>query len=164
MLIGVNTYWFVILLLLLSVTEHLYARNFAQQQQQQQPSTQQTCGSTSSSSAAASIETSLFSQEDASYLRARQEFLSDYHHVFSSYHHESPSVTPLSDDGPEHPFNTRIEEIVRDDLERMKGEVYLDYTGSGVYRDSQLKKVFEVCVVVVVVVDDDVDDDDDDDC
>lgn len=44
---------------------------------------------------------------------------------------------------PDYGYEGRIDDIVKKDLSRTKGETYLDYTGSGVYRDSQLEKYFK---------------------
>lgn len=37
-------------------------------------------------------------------------------------------------------YNGKLNDIRRNDFSRGKGEVYLDYTGSGIYRDSQIVK------------------------
>ena len=37
-------------------------------------------------------------------------------------------------------YNNTIDSIRESDMKRLKGAVYLDYTGSGVYRESQVTK------------------------
>lgn len=42
--------------------------------------------------------------------------------------------------GDDYGYNDTIDDIRENDMKRMKGAVYLDYTGSGMYRESQVQK------------------------
>ena len=42
--------------------------------------------------------------------------------------------------GNDYGYNGTLDAIRQSDLKRTKGSVYLDYTGSGVYRESQIRK------------------------
>lgn len=42
--------------------------------------------------------------------------------------------------GDDYGYNNTIDDIRSNDMKRMKGAVYLDYTGSGMYRESQVQK------------------------
>ena len=42
--------------------------------------------------------------------------------------------------GDDYGYNNTIDDIRENDMKRMKGAVYLDYTGSGMYRESQVQK------------------------
>jgi hypothetical protein len=40
-------------------------------------------------------------------------------------------------------YGDRIDEIIEEDMKRLRGHAYLDNTGSGMYRESQLRSVFD---------------------
>ena len=42
--------------------------------------------------------------------------------------------------GNDYGYNGTIDDIRENDMKRLKGAVYLDYTGSGMYRESQVQK------------------------
>lgn len=42
--------------------------------------------------------------------------------------------------GNDYGYNNTIDDLRENDMKRMKGAVYLDYTGSGMYRESQIQK------------------------
>lgn len=48
--------------------------------------------------------------------------------------------TFLEEFGDDYGYNNTIDSIRETDVKRMKNNVYLDYTGSGLYRESQLTK------------------------
>ena len=47
---------------------------------------------------------------------------------------------PIKRFGKEYGYNGTIDEIREKDMKRLNGAVYLDYTGSGMYRESQVQK------------------------
>ena len=42
--------------------------------------------------------------------------------------------------GNDYGYNNTIDDLRENDMKRLKGAVYLDYTGSGMYRESQVQK------------------------
>lgn len=42
--------------------------------------------------------------------------------------------------GNDYGYNNTIDDIREQDMKRLKGAVYLDYTGSGLYRESQVQQ------------------------
>ena len=46
----------------------------------------------------------------------------------------------MSKFGDDYVYNNTIDDIRESDMKRLKGAVYLDYTGSGMYRESQIQK------------------------
>lgn len=42
--------------------------------------------------------------------------------------------------GDDYGYNGTLDAIRQNDLKRVRGSVYLDYTGAGVYRESQIRK------------------------
>ena len=48
--------------------------------------------------------------------------------------------TFLEEFGDDYGYNNTIDDLRENDMKRLKGAVYLDYTGSGMYRESQVQK------------------------
>ena len=55
-----------------------------------------------------------------------------------------PPPTFLSDLEDDYGYNGRLNAIRKKDLLHLNGSVYLDYTGSGLYRTSQVREVFDL--------------------
>jgi len=78
-----------------------------------------------------------------------QKFLNHYSRFFqTSEQHKALSEAKKkfleSDLGAYYGYgNLRIEDIVAEELERFENEIYLDYTGAGVYQKKQLKAAFD---------------------